>query len=49
MNTKRIYITAPVDIEEKLEKLAKADRRSKSNYIISLIEREYDKLVNSKE
>lgn len=46
--TKRIYITVPISIEEKLEKLAEADRRNKSNYIISLIEREYNKLVSNK-
>jgi predicted DNA-binding protein len=37
--TKPIVIYAPIEVKEKLERLAKADGRSVSNYMLQVIEK----------
>lgn len=36
----RIYITVPVEFKDKLKKMADADKRTISNYVINIVEQD---------
>lgn len=44
----RILVNIPLDLKQKAEEVAKAENRSLSNYIVTLIQKDVNRTANTK-